>query len=329
MLNKNVKNTMAFVCLAFLIIVRPAGPAAADGKQDALHAAEEMRQSYREMIPLAGPGDAVREVRDISVQAAGPAREIPLRVYFPLREKQRTNPPVFLFIHGGGFVSGDLDTHDVLLRAVANGAGCIVVSVGYRLAPENPFPAGLEDVYTALLWVRGNAASLGGDGARIVVGGDSAGGNLAAALALLSRDRNGPRLLGQWLMYPTVSNKMDTASWAALGDKYFPTREINSAVIAAYVPEGKSPYDPLIAPLWAGLENLPPALIQVGGLDPLSDECGDFARKLEKNGGEVVFLLYPEYQHGFLQFYKDGKTFPGAESALKQGLDWLREVFAR
>lgn len=290
---------------------------------------EEMRQSYRDMIPMAGVGDQVESVSDISIQAGNPARKITLRIYTPRQQAPQANLPLFLFMHGGGFISGDLDTHDVLLRSISNGAKCIVVSVDYRLAPEHPFPAGLEDAYAALLWASGHAADLGGDNTKIVAGGDSAGGNLAAALALLARDRKGPQLQGQWLMYPTVSNRMDTESWVKLGDEHFPTRELNSIMISFYIAGGTSIDDPLAAPLWAELNDLPPALVQVGGLDPLSDECKQYAQKLEKSGNEVSFLFYPEHGHGFIQFYKDEENFPGAKPAFEQGLNWLREVFSR
>lgn len=219
---------------------------AKNDKQELLNTVLEMRRSYREMIPLAGTGEVVLKVEDIIIKAGAPVRDIPLRLYYPSQVTQ-TKLPIFLFIHGGGFTSGDLDTHDVLARAISSGARCIVVSVDYRLAPENPFPAGLEDVYAALLWVRDNASGLGGDEARIIVGGDSAGGNLAVATALLSRDREGPELLGQWLMYPVLSYEMDTNSWERLGDKYFPTREGSKISIAAYIPEDRNLDDPLAA----------------------------------------------------------------------------------
>jgi acetyl esterase len=290
---------------------------------------EEQRRSYRAMIPLAGPPDAVKEVRNLLFRADNPVRNIPLRIYFPLLSAPPEALPLFLFIHGGGCVSGDLDTHDVLARAIANKAGCIVISVAYRLASESPFPAGLEDCYAALVWCGANAAALGGDGSTIIVSGDSAGGNLAAVLAILSRDRGGPTISGQWLMYPTVSNKQDTKSWARLGSRYFPTHQVQDAVVKAYTPEGESPYSPLIAPLWADLDNLPPALIQVGGLDPLQDECQALAQKMQDHGTESTFILYPGQQHGFLQFYKDSKNHPGAEQPFNEGIAWLRTVFAK
>ena len=326
---KEMKISVLALLIFTACICMPKLAEAAEEKQGMQNVSEEMRRAYREMIPLTGSADPVKEVRAIDIPADDPARKIPLKVYFPLTEKQEAALPVFLFIHGGGFVSGDFDTHDVLARGIANGASCIVVSVGYRLAPEHPFPSGLEDVYAALLWSRDNAADIGGDNAKIAVGGDSAGGNLAAALSLIARDRKGPKISGQWLMYPTLGNKMDTDSWARLGDEYFPTREVNSAIISAYVPKGKDPYGPLVAPLWAELENLPPTLIQAGGLDPLSDEGRDFVQKMKKSGGEATFLFYPEFQHGFIQFYKDEKNFPGAPAAFEQGLSWLREIYSR
>ena len=280
---------------------------------------EEMRQSYRDMIPLASVGDEVENVRDISIEASSPARKITLRIYTPKQAAPQASLPIFLFMHGGGFISGDLDTHDVLLRGICNGAKCVVVSVDYRLAPEHPFPAGLEDAYAALLWTSGHAAELGGDKTRIVVGGDSAGGNLAASLALLARDRKGPQLQGQWLIYPTVSNRMDTESWIKLGDEHFPTRELNSVMISSYIADGTSIDDPLAAPLWAELSNLPPALVQAGGIDPLSDECRQYAQKLEKSGNEAAFSFIPRTSTASFSSIRMKRTFPAQNLPLSRG----------
>lgn len=289
----------------------------------------EARSSYAAMTPLAGTPDDVAGVVNRLIPAEAPLREIPVRIYSPITETDsNVNLPVFLFTHGGGFVSGDLDTHDVLLRAVSNGAQCIVVSVDYRLAPENPFPAALEDVYTVLLWLRDNAASIGGDASRIVVGGDSAGGNLAASVAILNRDRAGVPLAGQWLMYPTLNgDKMDTESWIQHGGTYFPGYDVQKMVIKAYVPHGTDPNTPLIAPLMAEHVNLPAALIQVGGLDPLRDESREYALSLQNASIDATYMVYMKLQHGFLQFYKNEDIYPNADIALEQGLTWLRRSF--
>lgn len=302
--------------------------AATAGAVDPLQAfVDETRTSYRAMTPTAGAPDAVAEVRSLFIPAQSPARNIPVRVYVPQGMAGEKNLPVVLFAHGGGFVSGDLDTHDVLVRAIANGAKALVVSIDYRLAPEFPFPAGLEDIYATLQWVAKQAAVIGGDANRIAVSGDSAGANLATAVAILSRDRSGPKIAAQWLMYPTVSNKMDTASWKEFGDKNFPTRTVNTNVIAAYVPRDTSPYAPLVAPLWAKHHNLPPALIQVGEYDPLRDENIAYADSLKKAGTVASTIVYKKQMHGFIQFYKDKVRYAEGETALNAGVGFLRSIF--
>lgn len=319
---RSLAITGCFVCCSSLQVV-----ASTMETQSIITAVEDMRKSFRDMAPVVEKGENVMDIRNIKINGTDPAHEIPLRIYLPLEAKQQQGLPIFLFIHGGGFVAGDLDSYDNLLRAITNKGKCIVVSVDYRLAPEHPFPAGLDDSYTALQWVYEKAITFGGDPTKIVVGGDSAGGNLTAALTILTRDRKGPMIQAQWLMYPTLSNKMDTDSWAKLGDKYFPTREAMDVVINAYVPKDKSPYDPLISPLNAKLEHLPQALVQVGGLDPLNSEGKDFVDKLKQNGIEAQFILYPESQHGFLQFYQDKQHYPGADNALMEGITWLKGIF--
>jgi len=289
--------------------------------------AEGMRNSYREMMPMAGAPDPVAESRSITIRATAPEREIPARIYVPQGMAGKKGLPIVLFAHGGGFVSGNLDTHDVMVRAIANGAKTIVVSVDYRLAPEHVFPAGLEDVYASLQWVASHADEIGGDAGRVAVSGDSAGANLATEVAILARDRAGPKIAAQWLMYPTVSNKMDTASWEKFGKTNFPTRIVNTNVIAAYVPRGTSPYAPLVAPLWAKKKNLPPALIQVGEFDPLHDEDRDYARALKKAGVDATAIVYQGQQHGFIQFYKDKAHNAEGETALNAGVAFLRSKF--
>lgn len=281
--------------------------------------AEEMRANFRSKIPSAGAPDPVAEVRTIRIAAKGPEREIAARLYVPKRTNAESLPMI-LFAHGGGFVAGDLDTHDVLARAIANKAEALVIAVEYRLAPEHPFPAGLDDVYAALDWLAEEGAQFGGDPQRLALCGDSAGGNLVAEAAILARDRRGPRITAQWLMYPALSNKMDTASWREFGEKNFPTRGMNAKVIAAYVPDGIDPNAPLIAPLSARHGNLPATLVQVGEYDPLRDEGLAFARALKEAGVEAVAKVYRAQQHGFIQFFKDAEHFPGGAAALDEGI---------
>lgn len=284
---------------------------------------QEMRNSYRALIPSAGLPDPVGSVEQIQIPSDESTRAIPARLYRPLDTDSSKKLPMVLFIHGGGFVSGDLDTHDVLVRAICNGVRAIVVSVDYRLAPEFPFPSGLEDSYTALQWMSREAETFNGDNKRIAVAGDSAGANFAAIMAILAREIGDVKLVAQWLMYPTTLDKTNTESWVKFGDIYFPTKAVMSGVKKSYIPEGILPSHPFLAPLLGNLKYLPPALLQVGGLDPLQDENILYSEALKKAGVDAQVFVYENQQHGFIQFYKDKVQHPKGEEALKVGLEFL------
>jgi len=290
--------------------------------------ADGMRSAYRAAIPMAGSPDPVAAVKSVHIRAAAPVRDIPVRFYVPSGSSSTTRLPVVLFAHGGGFVSGDLDTHDVLARAIANGTHALVASVDYRLAPEHPHPAGLDDVFEVLTWLAANAGQVGGDENAIMVCGDSAGGNLATVATLLARDRGGPRIIAQWLMYATLSSRMDTHSWALFGDTNFPTRADMAGVMKSYVPDDVGKHAPLVSPLSARHHALPPAFIQVGELDPLRDENIEYAAALRRAGVEAEARVYPGQQHGFIQFYKDKEHNPQGEAALMEGVDFIRRKLA-
>lgn len=176
----------------------------------------EARALIRSRLVAPDVPEPVAEVADRQIDGRGGA--IRLRVYRP---DATGPPPILVYAHGGGFVFCDLDSHDGICRDLANRLPAVVVSVGYRLAPENPWPAAAEDVYTVTAWAFDNAAVLGGDADRIVVGGDSAGGNLAAVTALMARDRGGPALAGQLLLYPVIAADFDTESYRLFGDGYY------------------------------------------------------------------------------------------------------------
>ena len=285
--------------------------------------ADGMRINYRKRTASAGAPDPVAGIRTAHIPAQDPERNIQARLYLPI-DMAGYHLPVVLFAHGGGFVAGDLDTHDVLARAIANKTGALVLSVDYRLAPEHPYPAGLEDVYAALVWAALHAPEFGGDPDRIAVCGDSAGGNLVAATAILARDRAGPGICAQWLMYPALDNKMDTRSWNEFGKENFPTRELNSKLIAAYVPRGIDANGPLVAPRWARLDKLPPALVQSGEFDPLRDEGVAYAEGLRNAGVDATSLVYTGQQHGFIQYFKDAEHNREGAKALEEGAAFLR-----
>ncbi|MDJ0877329.1 MAG: alpha/beta hydrolase [Halieaceae bacterium] len=256
---------------------------------------EELREAMA-MPPPENPTPVARvEARDI----AGPAGPIHTRIFHP--EAPAGAPaPVLLFFHGGGWVVGDVTSHDEVCRQLCAGSGCIVVSVDYRLAPEHPFPGGLEDCYAVTQWVADNAAELDGDGARLAVGGDSAGGNLAAAVCLLARERGGPAIGHQLLIYPVTDSDFDRPSYIDNADGYLLTRGMMQWFWEQYLVEPAHSADPLAAPLLAELAGLPAATVVTAGFDPLRDEGRAFAEKLESFGVPVDHREFKGMVHGFV-----------------------------
>lgn len=255
------------------------------------------RDGYRAVISLAGPPEPVNKVVDR--QIPGPAVDIPVRIYTP---GDGENLPVLVYFHGGGFTSGGLDTHDAPLRVLANRVGCIIVVVDYRLAPEHPFPAAPEDAYAATKWVAEHTAEIGGS-ARIAVGGDSAGGNLAAVVALMAHDRGGPALVYQVLIYPNTDATLSSAPWQELGTKgYILTTDGMASSFAQYLPQGTNKKNAYVSPLYAAdVKNLPPALVITGECDPLRDEGEAYAKRLQEAGVPVESRRYEGMIHGFFQ----------------------------
>lgn len=256
----------------------------------------EARAAIRARLqPVANP-EQVASVRNLEID--GPAGLIPIRVYEPATDPTATRP-VVVFAHGGGFVFCDLDTHDGLCRAMSNGVGAVVVSVDYRLAPEYPAPAALEDVYAALEWADANCAELGGDPSRLVVAGDSAGGNLAATVALAARDRHGPALAAQALLYPVVDDDFETDSYRTYSEGYYNTRAAMRWYWRQYAPGGAD--SPLVSPNRAEtLAGLPPAVVVTAGCDPLCSEGDAYAVRLASDGVPTIHRSYDGLFHGFL-----------------------------
>lgn len=261
-----------------------------------------------------GAAPAVSRVQDRSIP--GPGGPVPIRVYTP---EGRQPLPVLVYFHGGAFTMGSINTEDPLCRALANGAGCIVVSVEYRLAPEHKFPAGVEDCYAATRWVAGHAAELGGDEARLAVGGSSAGGNLAAVVALMARDRGGPELVFQLLMYPVTSSGCDTVSCRECGEGYMLTKEAllwNWSLYVRDEAEGRHPY---ASPLRANsLEGLPPALVITAEYDPLRDEGEAYALRLKEAGVPATCKRFDGLLHGGLPPETAREPYRHAVAALRQ-----------
>jgi acetyl esterase len=250
----------------------------------------------------------------------GPAGEIPVRIYTP----EARSLGVLVYFHGGGWVLGDLDSHDRLCRALANAAGCLIVSIHYRLAPEHKFPAGAEDCLAATKWVAENAESLGGDRSRIAVGGDSAGGNLAAAVAMMARDQGGPAIRFQLLFYPVTDCALDTQSQKEFAsDGYVLSRADMEWFWNHYLGSGADKQNPYACLMRAkNLAGLPPALIQTASHDPLRDEGEHFGQRLMASGIKVACTRYDGVTHGFVSFFdaldQGKKGIAQAAEALKQ-----------
>ena len=284
-----------------------------------LHATtlDEAKRAYLFYAKYGGPPEQVLRVQNKEILLA--TVSIPIRLY---ASSTGGNLPVFVFFHGGGFVTGSLDTHDAPLRALANRCKCLIVSVAYRLAPKNPFPAAPEDCYAVTKWVADHAAEIGGDSSRIAVGGDGAGGNLAAVVALMARDRSGPHLEYQVLIYPILDGRMSTNSWIESADPVL-TQRAMLAKWDGYLPVGADLLNPYISPVSAtNLKNLPPAFVITVAGDPLRDDAEYYARALNDAGASTEVSRYPNMIHGFI-------LMSGELDAGKKAIDEIANALKR
>jgi acetyl esterase len=278
---------------------------------------EENRQNVANFKALGGEVQAVANVEERTVPVEGD--EIKVRIYTP----EGNGPfPIFVYYHGGGFVIGDLDTVDTPLRALTNASGCIVVSVDYRLSPEQQFPVPTEDAYAATKWVAETAASFNGDPSRIAVGGDSAGGNLAAVVSLMAKERGGPAIAYQALIYPCTNCSMETESHQVNGEGYLLTRDSMQWFYGHYLRNEEDKLNPYASPLLAqDLSGLPPALVITAEYDPLRDEGEAYAARLTEAGVSVEMTRYDGMIHGF--FWMAGIMEQG-KGAIEQVASGLR-----
>jgi acetyl esterase len=262
----------------------------------------EARESMHRGRPYLQPDPPEMSlVRDVSAQ--GPAGAIPLRLYRPLGAPAAAALPALVFYHGGGWVIGDLDSHDVLCRQVCNASGAAVVSVDYRLGPEHRYPAAVDDAFAALQWIATHAGTLGIDGTRLAVGGDSAGGNLAAVVALMARDGGGPRIALQLLIYPAVDAANPTPSLASEADVLPLTDRAMSWFYDHYLgaERTRTARDWRVSPaLAASHAALPPAYVLTAEHDVLRDEGQAYATTLAAAGVPVEHIAYPGMIHGFI-----------------------------
>jgi acetyl esterase len=252
----------------------------------------------------------------------GEAGPIPVRHYVPAGQAPAEPAPLLVYYHGGGWCIGDLETHDGICRFLAAASGASVLAVDYRLAPEHPFPAAVEDAWTAFAWAAANAASLGADPARIAVGGDSAGGNLSAVVSLLAREGGGARPAHQLLLYPVTDAEGQFESRRTYSRGFLLTEADREAYEASYLPGGVDAADPRVSLLQvADLSNLPPAYLVTAGFDPLRDEGEAYALRMREAGTAVALRRHPGLIHAFAN---DFGVCPSARAALSEAAGALR-----
>jgi acetyl esterase len=282
---------------------------------------EEARQTYR-MLAQLSPAEDIHHVDDRHVPT--PDGDVLVRVYTPAAAVGAP-APLLMWFHGGGWVIGDLETADGTCRALANRSGAVVVSVDYRLAPEHPFPAAADDALEAVLWAVEQAEVLGVDPTKVAVGGDSAGGNLAAVVAQRCRDEFGPALAFQLLVYPVTDLTLSHPSMEENAEGYFLTRDTMVWFRSCYVGE-RDPRDPKVSPLFAqDLSGLPPALVITAEYDPLRDEGEAYAARLREAGVHAVVHRYEGQIHGFLSLVG---LIDDAAGALERAAAALRDALA-
>jgi acetyl esterase len=263
----------------------------------------------------AGPEVAAVEDRGIP----GPAGDVPVRIYTP----EGSGPfPILVWYHGGGWVVGDLDSADPTARHLCKGAACVVVSVDYRLSPETKFPGPADDCFAATLWAANNAGMINGDASRVAVGGDSAGGNLAAAISLMAADRGGPAIIHQLLVYPVTEPNYDTPSYSENAAGFLLARDAMVFYWDAYLASEEDASNPYAAPMKAGsLSGQPAALVITAEFDPLRDEGEAYGRRLQQAGVETTISRYDGMIHGFFGMVgimdKSGQVMEEATAALR------------
>lgn len=299
-------------------------------------------QVYKLLNPSSIKGMPVKEIRktlnkDSTKWSANPIpfsniknmsidttlNKIPVRIYTP---EGGGKFPIIVYSHGGFWMAGNVDSYENVCRKLAKNTKAIVISVEYRLAPENPFPAGLDDVYNVVQWAHKNADSINGDAKHIAVVGDSAGGNLSAVVSQMARDKNGPHLTCQVLIYPSTNiYELNTKSWSYMSNILTISKEDMEDFTALYVPKKEDRKNPYVSPLLAkDLKNLPPTLMITAEIDPLRDEGKAYAEKLKEAGNQVVVTMYKGCPHGFITM---DKITSEADKALNEISSYLQNEF--
>ncbi|MFD0050389.1 alpha/beta hydrolase [Actinomycetes bacterium NPDC127524] len=272
---------------------------------------EDYRKRENRGLDFQQPKEQVHDVEDKLLSLDG--RDLPIRIYTP---EGLAPYPALVFFHGGGWVIGSLESHDSICRTLANTSGCKVISVGYRLAPENKFPAAVNDAYDSLVRIASEHKEYEIDPARIAVGGDSAGGNLAAVACIMSKERRGPSIIHQLLIYPSTGYEEEPPSMQENGEGYLLTGEIMQWFRSHYFNRDEEINDPYASPfLYQDLSGLPPASIFTAEYDPLRDVGKAYAEKLRASGVPVFYKNYSGLIHGYANF---APVVPEAKMALEE-----------
>jgi acetyl esterase len=279
-------------------------------------------EQAREVIALFGVLGGTCEVARVEDRAIpGPGGNIPVRLYSPAAEAVL---PVVVYFHGGGWVIGDIASHDGVCRKLATASGLTIISVDYRLAPENTFPCAAEDCYAATRWIAEHGAELGVDGSRLAIAGDSAGGNLSAVTAILARDRGAPTIAFQCLIYPATDGTMSFPSVKENAEGYLLTRDDMRWFYDHYAGPDVDRKNPMLSPLYApDLSGLPPALILTAEYDPLRDEGEAYADALQQAGVSARASRYDGLIHGFFGL---DSVIPAAAPAMEEVAAALRNA---
>jgi acetyl esterase len=283
---------------------------------------DEMRAGMRAMVKAFGPKDVpIGKVENIVMP--GPGGELSLRAFTPVAAGGEALPALVYF-HGGAFRVGDLDTHEPICRLLAGEAACRVIAVDYRLSPEHKFPAAVEDAMAATHWIEANASRLAIDPNRVAVGGDSAGGNLAAVICQQAKEQGAPKIVYQLLLFPVTQLGSSFPSMQEFATGYFLEKEPLDYCYRGYA-EGTDYSDLRLSPLLAtDLSDLPPAYVMLAGCDPLHDEGLAYAEKLREAGVEVAIADYPGMLHCFTMMLS---VFPQAQEAMSAAAKSLRAAF--
>ena len=276
----------------------------------------------KQMLELSAPVDPqLTAERVVDQRIPGPGGEIPIRLYYPKGDRLFA---VVVYFHGGGWVIGDLDTHHALCHALSKSSGCLVVAVDYRLAPENRYPAAVEDAYAATCWVADNAEAIQADAGRLAVVGDSAGGTQATVVAMMARDHGKPDIALQVLIYPIADHNFNTPSYLKNADGYMLTRDLMMWFWNHYLADENLADDPYVSPLRAvSLSDLPQTLILTAEYDPLCDEGEAYAKRLQQAGVKVKLTRYDGMIHGFIRMTS---RLDKARQALDEVAETLRSI---